>query len=232
MRLHRESLVMDPRCLPLFPIPIALYNFVDKTHDLNVSLLTDILAENHKDVEGKTRSNMGGWHSKGGLENDYGSFGQLRGIIEKWANHFCEQHGFLQGLTCDQLWANINESGDFNLGHHHGRASLSGVYYPVDYLTNSNECYFNYDPNAIIKPGTWNGKDGGSLYFQDPSYGLKNTLLKDPNNPSPYTFDAYYTYPVSGLLIFFPSYLIHTVTPFKENKKRVSISFVCGYGKT
>ena len=208
---------MDPKCLPLFPIPIAIYNFLDKNHKMDVSLLTDILTENQKDVKGKTRSNMGGWHSKSGLENDYGSFGELR---------------VLQGLSCERLWANINESGDFNLGHHHGKAALSGVYYPVDYLTKSNECYFNYDPNAIIRPGTWDGEKGGSLYFQDPSYGLKNTLIKDPDTPSPYTFDAYYTYPVSGLLIFFPSYLIHTVTPFKENKKRVSISFVCGYGKT
>ena len=46
-------------------------------------------------------------------------------------------------VTLDQLWANINESGDLNLAHHHGRASLAGVYYPVDYLTNSNEYYFN-----------------------------------------------------------------------------------------
>ena len=71
-----------------------------------------------------------------------------------------------------------------------------------------------------------------TLVFYDPSYSQKNALVKDTNNPSPYTFDTYYTYPVSGLLILFPSYIIHAVTPFVKDQRRVSISFVCNYGKT
>ena len=232
MRLHRKNLVMDPRSLPLFPVPIGLYNFGEDNHELNVGLIQDILNENKRDPKGQVRSNMGGWHSKSRLENEYKTTRELCGIIETWANHYCEQHGYVGGLRCEQIWANINETGDINLPHAHGNAALTGVYYPVESVSDDDHCYFNYDPRAIIKPGTWDGEHGGSLVFYDPSYGKKNTLVKDTNNPSPFTFDSYYTYPVSGLLILFPSYIIHTVTPFKENKRRVSISFVCNYGKT
>ena len=76
-------------------------------------------------------------------------------------------------------------------------------------------------------PGIWDGKNGGSIYFQDPCYGLKSKLQK--TKPTAFNLDAYYTYPVSGLLILFPSYLIHTVTPFRENIQRISISFTASY---
>ena len=223
---------MDSRSLPLFPIPISIFNYGEDNHEMNISLVTDILNENQRDTKGQVRSNMGGWHSKSNLENDYSSFEKLRAIIESCANRYCEQHGYVGGLTCKRLWANINGTGDCNIGHAHGNAALTGVYYPVEYVEKDNHCYFNYDPQAILKPGSWDGMHGGSLVFYDPSYSQKNALVKDTNNPSPYTFDTYYTYPVSGLLILFPSYIIHAVTPFVKDQRRVSISFVCNYGKT
>ena len=223
---------MDQRSLPLFPIPISLYNVGDTKHNLNTQLTKDILEENLRDPVGQTRSNMGGWHSKAKLESFYSSFEDLRGIIEEQANIYCRLHGFADGLICRRLWANVNESGNSNLAHAHGNGALTGVYYPVEKIEDNGHSYFNYDSRACLKPGTWDGKEGGSLVFYDPSYGLKSNLIKDPSKPSPYTFDTYYTYPVSGLLILFPSYIIHAVTPFTDSNKRLSISFVCNYGKT
>ena len=102
------------------------------------------------------------------------------------------------------------------------------LYYPVEKIID-NKCDFNYTKGNPIQPGIWDGERGGSIYFQDPSYGLKSRLRK-VKEPTAYNLDAYYTYPVSGLLIVFPSYLIHTVTPFKENLQRLSISFTANYG--
>jgi len=232
MRLHKKSLVMEHRSLPIFPIPIGLYNFGEDQHALNVRLISDILTEQSEDPQGQVRSNMGGWHSADYQEKIHkDSFGRLSAIIEEKANHYCKLHGYKTGLISSNLWANINESGDFNLSHHHGASALTGVYYPAGSIVDGS-VQFNYSTGVYLKPGTWDGEHGGSIVLYDPAYSQKTKLVKDCDNPSPYTFDTYYTYPIAGLLILFPSYIIHTVTPFKENMKRVSISFVLNYGKT
>ena len=219
---------MKHKSVPLFPIPISICNFGKDNHELNKHIIDDIFVETHEDPQGEVRSNMGGWHSKGELEKKYDSFATLRTQIEEQANIYCTHHGYKDGLHVDRLWANINESGNINMPHHHGASCLTGVYYPVQYIDESGECYFNYNPDASLHPGTWNGKDGGSIVLFDPGYNQK-TKLKKNNKPSPYTMSTYYTYPTSGLLIIFPSELIHMVTPFSERQKRLSISFVCDY---
>ena len=89
------------------------------------------------------------------------------------------------------------------------------------------EC--KYVQEASLLPGSWDGKNGGSVVFTDPAYGQKIRLVEG-DDVSPFTVQHYHLYPVAGLLAVFPSHLIHTVTPFKDKKVRVSISFVCKYG--
>mgnify|MGYP001207344959 CR=1 FL=1 len=213
--------------LPIFPIPMGIFNYGKDNHNLNKGLVDDILTEVEKDSEGKVRSNFGGWHSQDGLENRYDSFKELQSIITFCANEYCKSNGFKEGLISYDLWANINEAGDMNAGHHHGSTALAGVYYPAESIID-DKISFNYTDKNPIRHGIWDGKNGGSLYFQDPCYGLKNSLAKKDSR-TPYTIDCYHTYPVASMLILFPSYLIHTVTPFKETKKRISISFACNY---
>tara|TARA_R100001463_G_scaffold24131_1_gene57625 strand:+ start:225 stop:899 length:675 start_codon:yes stop_codon:yes gene_type:complete len=216
--------------LPLFPIPVCLYNYgEDESHGLNIDLVTDTISEMYKDQEGTQRSNFGGWHSKGDLEVRYSSFNVLKNKIQESVNDYCDRYGFQKdGLVVSKLWANMNYTGDMNVGHHHATTALTGVYYPVKHIIDKS-CEFNYSEGNPLQPGIWDGERGGSIYFQDPSYGLKSRLRK-VKEPTAYNLDAYYTYPVSGLLIVFPSYLIHTVTPFKENLQRLSISFTANYG--
>ena len=49
--------------IPLFPVPICLYNYGKDNHELNLSLISDISKEVENDPVGETRSNFGGWHS-------------------------------------------------------------------------------------------------------------------------------------------------------------------------
>tara|TARA_B100000575_G_scaffold269330_1_gene248893 strand:- start:892 stop:1563 length:672 start_codon:yes stop_codon:yes gene_type:complete len=215
--------------LPLFPIPVCLYNYGEENHELNVDLVTDTISEMSKDPEGHQRSNFGGWHSKGDLEIRYASFNVLKNKIQESCDNYCDRYGFQKGLKIGKLWSNMNYTGDMNVGHHHTNSALTGVYYPVKYIVD-NTCEFNYSEGNPLQPGIWDGSRGGSIYFQDPNYGLKFPRLRKIKKPTAYNLDAYYTYPVSGLLIVFPSYLIHTVTPFKENLQRLSISFTANYG--
>lgn len=219
---------MELSSLPLFPIPLLVSNFHDKNHDLNLQLVEDILGEKQKDPEGEDHSNLGGWHSKTDLETKYKSFSELSKIITDCGNQYCKMHGYKDGLICSDLWANVNKSGDINFMHHHGTTALAGVYYPIESIV-ENDWRFNYTQDNPIKAGTWNNKDGGALVFQDPSYGKKVHLIKD--KASPYNVDFYHLYPTASVLVLFPTYLLHMVLPFKEDKTRVSISFSFSYGK-
>ncbi|AIR93488.1 2OG-Fe(II) oxygenase [Prochlorococcus phage P-TIM68] len=229
MRLQVRSLVMvSNKLFPAFPTPVILYNFNKESHDLNVSLVKDTLEEKNSDIEGRVASNMGGWHSTLRMEERYDSFNTLRGKIEECANDYCRQTGHEDGLIVERLWGNVSGPGDINMPHHHGGSALTGVYYPMYEMVGGN-MITNYDDNPKLLPGTWDGKRGGTVVFNDPSYGQKIRLKKQPK-VSPFTVEHYHLYPISGLLAVFPSHLIHTVTPFKENKIRISISFVCMYG--
>ena len=231
MKLHRENLVMaTSQVFPLFPTAVGVYNFGEDYHEVNKSLVEDVFTEQERDPEGHTRSNMGGWHGRMKMEQRYDSFKTLRLQIEDCVNDYCRQTGHTDGLEIENLWANINEKGDMNMGHHHGMSACTGVYYPINEIVDGKEIY-EYSDNVILLPGSWDGKNGGSLCLQDPAYGQNIQLkFKPSDNPSPYTLEFFHFYPVAGVLIVMPSYLIHHVTPFKEDKTRISISFVCKYG--
>jgi hypothetical protein len=219
---------MDLKSIALFPIPVSYVNFGEKNHNLNISLVQDIFNESIIDMGGEDHSNMGGWHSKPGLEKKYPSYKLLCDILTEYANEYCEMYGYKTGLKCFDIWANINRSGNLNFPHHHGTTSLTGVYYPIKEII-GDDWIFDYSTDNPIKAGTWNNKEGGSLVLQDPSYGKKVHLIKEKNTP--YTVDFYHLYPSSSILVLFPSYLIHMVLPFNEDKIRLSISFAFSYGK-
>jgi hypothetical protein len=224
---------MEGKCefisAPLFPIPVGIYNFGENNHDLNVSLVEDILKEMSIDKSGEDHSNAGGWHSKPDLEKKYKSFSELETILSECGNHYCETYGYKTGLVCSDLWANVNKNGDFNFPHHHGTTALAGVYYPIESIVKDEWNYHYYAGNPL-KGGTWNNNDGGTLVLQDPSYGKKVQLLTD--SKTPYNIDFYHLYPAPSLLILFPTYLLHMVTPFKDkDKMRLSVSFSFKYGQ-
>lgn len=210
---------------PCFPIPISIYNFNKDSHEMNLKLLNDIFTEKENN-DGVINSNFGGWHSKD--MSKYQSFQELKTIIESSIDDYCVKHGYYMGIKIDTLWSNINSKGDYNKNHHHAESALAGVYYPVKIVTDSSY-QFNYTDEVSLQPGMWDGSNGGCLSIQDPSYGMKTGLRKIRDSMSPYNFDHYHLYPVSGVLVLFPSYILHDVSPFQKDVQRVSISFSCCY---
>jgi hypothetical protein len=219
---------MDLKSIPLFPIPIGFINFGESQHNLNLKLVEDSLFDMNNDPDGEDHSNMRGWHSKPGMEKKYSSYQTLCDILTEYGNKYCEMHGYKSGLECFDIWSNINKSGDLNFLHHHGTTALSGVYYPIKEII-GDDWIFDYSQSNPIKAGTWDNKNGGSLVLQDPAYGKKVNLLKDKSTP--FNIDFYHLYPASSILVLFPSYLLHMVLPFYEDKIRLSISFAFTYGK-
>jgi len=216
------------KLFPLFPIPVSVYNFGQESHQLNLSLVDDILTE-RKNNSGVIRSNMGGWHSKTKMEEKYESFSLLKQQITLCVNRYIEEIGFESGLEVDKLWTNINKTGDFNIYHDHPGSICTGCYYPVNEIVNGKANY-DYKEDVSLKPSVWDGKKGGSLVLHDPSYGQKGGLsVKKKKEPGPYSLENYHLYPTAGVLVIFPAYLFHTVCPFKDKKTRVSISFCTNY---
>lgn len=220
-------MVHDVELLPVFPTTIGYANLTEKSHNLNLELLNDIEKEYISDPKGKEYSNIGGWHSDPSMERKYDSFSKLKTIIQKHINQYCKKTGYsYDDLVCDDLWININGPGDMNFMHHHGSSCLTGVYYPVESIV-EEKMNFNYTKSNPIKPGRSDGKTGGSLVFQNPTYGKNLTLAVE--TATPYNVDFFHLYPTSGVLLIFQSNLLHQVMPFSENKKRISISFSCIY---
>jgi len=214
----------------LFAVPIKTFNFGNSIHELNKILVDDIIKEVSEDKIGISQSNFGGWHSQYGLEQKYESFKTLKGIVENCGNIYCEDFGYERDLECHDLWANVNAAGNFNTPHQHNLSALTGVYYPLGHL-NEEEKVFNYvEGDVYLQPYCTNGVDGGSLSVIDPNIGKRihlNPITEEWHNSS-----YMHIYPTAGVLVLFPTYLVHSVNPFtEENQKRLSISFQFSYGK-
>ena len=225
----------NTRIVNLFPTPVGLYNMGEDSHPMNKSLVSDILNEKKIDSRGVMYSNLGGWHSKPGLEGKYESFDILRENVQKCVDIYCTSTNTTimsnsaswvpnKEITpiAQKFWANVSSSGDTNILHNHVGALLSGVYYPLGEIKDKKASYnyqdwsLNYYNKPFISPGNYtHSKGGGSLIFYGP----------------PHHDNTCHVYPTAGVLILFPSHLSHMVTPFKEDKTRISISFNCFYEK-
>jgi hypothetical protein len=214
----------------LFAVPIKTFNFGDSLHELNENLVSDIIKEVSEDPKGVVKSNFGGWHSQMGLEKKYESFKCLQGIIENCGNIYCEDYGYERDIECFDLWANVNGSGDHNTPHQHNLSALTGVYYPLGFLDDEQKVFNYVEGDVYLQPHSTNGVDGGSLTLFDPNQGKRihlNTISDEWHNVS-----YMHLYPTAGVLVLFPTYLVHSVNPFKEEKqKRLSISFEFSYGQ-
>jgi|TARA_B100001094_G_C17857625_1_gene635808 hypothetical protein len=98
-------------------------------------------------------------------------------------------------------WCNINQKGAYNIRHMHYDRNLllSGVYY-VKVPKNSGTIRF-WDPRG---PLIYAQKD--NEYFNDST-------------------SSQHIFPKPGLLLFFPTWLEHDVTPNESEEDRISIAF-------
>jgi len=102
------------------------------------------------------------------------------------------------------------EKGDSNNTHCHPGCLWSGVYYVDDGIeTNSDAA-------------------GGHLIFEDPRFPMNSMyqpdlVMRDPEGVP--QRNQHSVTPKSGMLIMFPSWLRHSVRPYKGDKDRISVAF-------
>ena len=191
-----------------FAVPIMLHQW-DDCDALNQGLREAILEKEKRDTGGRSRSNIGGWHSQDDLDKWTGAAGKdLVQRIIGLVNHATSQIYTAAGETENDvrwsigLWANVNRKGHYNNVHIHPYSTWSGVYY--------------------VDPGDQpmsNDTPAGTLTFLSPNLAGTNTFFTKvlPQSSS--------VRPSAGLMVLFPSYLQHFVHPYEGERPRISIAF-------
>ena len=196
----------------LFSTPVARVELPDGAA-LNAALRETILAR--ETARPTTRhSNMGGWQSSW----DMGAWGgpAAQRLLEFAADIVAQ-------LTVDRadgrpvrpawksiMWANINRSGHGNAHHVHPGAFWSGVYW-VD------------DGGIAASPAL-----GGELDFMDPR-GAAPTMYAPHLGFSTHGGRSLgaseLLRPQAGVMVLFPSWLLHGVRPYLGERTRISVAF-------
>ena len=215
---------------PIFPSPLGYVNFGEANRDLNKRLIEDIETE-MSESEGKTktfRKNDMSWQSFPKMERKYSSFEELRMYISDSAKPILHESGVTYGAAqahrTEGLWANvILGAGGYSRPHIHGqgRTLWSGVYYPNGLQGDENLDDFNENDYIFH---TFKRHIDGALVIFDNARVEKGLVLTQFEDREFYGSEMMVK-PRESLLILFPVWLMHMVTPLTTNEKRYSISF-------
>tara|TARA_R100001594_G_scaffold108908_1_gene143667 strand:- start:127 stop:816 length:690 start_codon:yes stop_codon:yes gene_type:complete len=218
---------------PIFPSPFGYANFGEENRELNKQLIKDINYDKSID-DGKDRSfkhNDSSWQSYPTMETKYDSFEKLREQIQYAIKPIMKHSGFEQKVVdnckVENLWANlIFDAGGYSTPHFHGsgRTLWSGVYYPHGLKENNNLDEFKEE--EWIQLGF--GRGDGLLILYDPAKLVKAQVYK-PFETGEYYGQEISVIPRETLLVLFPNWMSHMVTPLTKKDNRYSISFACNY---
>jgi uncharacterized protein (TIGR02466 family) len=187
-----------------FPTPV--WNFtIDNCQQLNSILLAEVHAEQQADRVGEKWSNVLGWHSANDLHKRE-RFSDFVSIIDR---HVLEVANFLQwdldrfALNITTCWAIVNGKLASNSVHNHPNSILSGVYY----LQVPENC--------------------GGIFFTDPR-PASQMLIPPVKEFNLWTLPKVSYKPHEGVMLLFPSWLLHGVDMNMGEGVRISLSFNIG----
>ena len=213
--------MVDVNFKTLFPTPFGHIDFGESHKSLNEKLISDI-EDNMSKSDGKNRTfkkNDCGWQSESDLENEYESFKTLGTEILKWAKPIMSKSGISQNeinnLSLNSMWANvIFKAGGFSNPHIHGYGNTlwTGVYYPKGIEGTDN---FIFD--GVVK-------GSGILVLKDPAFVSKRLIKCSYSDATCYGRNMSIV-PKESLLVLFPVWVEHYVTPTIDDERRYSISF-------
>ena len=187
----------------VFSTPVIV-DHLSGADSLNAELERLILDRRAADP-GIQRSNAGGWHSRLDLFEWGGEPARLvaaRKVELADANTIDTEavEGERRGWLLE-AWANVNESGAGNAAHYHGASYWSAVYY--------------------VRAGEG---EGGELVLHDPRFPYLDMHAPDLRFRDAGGEQLIHTSPRSGMLILFPSWLTHSVAPWRGEGQRISIA--------
>lgn len=164
---------------------------------------------------GVVRSNHGGWQSEADFSDWSGPAGEAllaaaRGLADTVTAVETAQ-GVMAGGPCWQVnaWANLNRAGHGNHPHHHPAAFWSGVYWVeagrAGEVGPGGE-FEMYDPRGVAP----------TLYAPRLRYAVSGCLSAGGQD---------FFEPETGVMVLFPSWLVHAVRPYAGPGERISVAF-------
>ncbi len=202
---------MTVRLASLFATPVYTVPVADPAA-LNAQLV-DAIERHRGSVKAVDRSNIGGWQSDIDLL-------QWGGKAAEWLAGLCTNASRAITATPDgapaavtwhpEMWVNVNKPGDSNQNHWHPGSFLSFVYYVDDGYGSS--------PDRAL---------AGELVFVDPRMPflrMRTPHLRYGSGPADLAEHETWVRPFTGLLIGFPSFLGHSVRPYRGTRTRISIA--------
>ncbi len=116
-----------------------------------------------------------------------------------------------------QGWANINRQGDYHNLHNHPHSYLSGTYY-VAVPEQSDTGQHETEQRAT---GQRSDLNPGAISFYDPRGQVNMNAIAGDGQIDP----EYRLLPSPGMILLWPSFLMHSVHPNAAEAPRISISF-------
>ena len=195
--------MLESEVLKFFPEPVFKYKF-EKAEFFNNELAQYIYNLQKEDLNGLTKSNRGGWHSKDFKLTDQNSI-QFKFAVElqKYIFDTFQKFGWETGknnIRITQMWAIINKKDDFNVIHTHPNTYLSAAYY-------------------VKAP-----KNCGKFIVENPNIAKRHSF-------PPIAHRNELNLVLNGLdinegdLLLFPGYLPHKVGKNETDEDRIVISF-------
>lgn len=141
--------------------------------------------------------------------DDNPAVGWLKQCVHRSAVEYCHRAGINYAIDWSlQGWPNINRMGDYHDPHNHPHAYLSGTYYvriPAQ------------QPSLSTRPDV----RPGCITFYDPRGAVNMTAIRDDLQIEP----EFTVSPRAGMILLWPSFLMHFVHPNLCEQLRISISF-------
>lgn len=188
----------------LFSTPLIRFSLPDHV-TLDAALLQEG-ARLRAESDGASKSNRGGWHSKGNLFDVAAPcIAELREAAREAVFAATRQVSAKVDPEALRLrlfaWMNVNPPGGFNAPHTHPGAHWSGVYY-------------------VSQPEVETGSSG-MIEFLDPRSDLPHWRILEAGAFRPKKKIR----PAAGEMVLFPSYLVHWVYPNESKEERVTVAF-------
>ena len=217
----------------LFTVPIGILNLNDKHENLrkvNDQLIKDFIGSlidyGYKNSTGVLET----YQSNRNLEHNSEAFSNFLSLIKPHVDCFLKEIRYSESFTStyklSNVWGNLTAGTGMHTSHVHGKGSqepFSLVYFPCEYVDPENIENIQFKKSST--------EDSiGSLLLYSPGWEVKEISFKqnDSHTNNQYTQLVYRINPKEGLLVIFPSFLSHLVTPSKEAQKdnaRISFSF-------
>jgi uncharacterized protein (TIGR02466 family) len=170
--------------------------------DIPEDLVERIYKLREVDPKGREYSNVGGWQSNN-IDFDP-HFRDIRKLISELLPEVYKDvynRNDRKPKLCS-TWINVNTGKDINIPHIHPLSHIAGCVY--------------------IKCN----KDSGPIKFENPMNDLMRhyDLHQTTVNTDVFQWEIDYN-PSIGDVLFFPSWLYHSVMPSQDNEERISIAF-------